>query len=123
MAIAEQSIVNGIKKYAKLAEWGISPVKLPQVENLWCVPSASDAGTGHLVSVVPGEMFPVCQCDGHERTGFCWHAAAVAIEAGLMPERLIRLGYNVPPTVRSIEERDTSIVRTTGKHGRKSLYG
>jgi hypothetical protein len=110
MAAREAAIINGIRKYSKLrASRGIRPLRLPAVEGLWAVPSDSRPGEAHLVRVVPGQLLPVCHCEGQERTECCWHAMAVGVEAGTIPQRLIDKAYGIERYPRPASAHKTAV--------------
>ena len=56
-------------------------------EGYWACPSQSSPKTGYMVEVFEGKVS--CECKGFERTGCCYHAAHVALEEGLIPERFL----------------------------------
>ncbi len=122
MAIRESAIINGIRRYSKLSAKGLRVYRLPQVNGLWMVPSDSRPGEGHLVKVVEGQLLPVCHCEGQERTECCWHACAVGIEAGVIPQHIIDRAYGIERTAPTRDARESGSL-SSGQRGKRALYG
>ena len=90
-------------------------------EGYWAVPSQSRPLTGYMVEVFEGRVS--CECVGFagdpERDipgrGICTHAAWVALQENLIPERF------VPQP--EPEQHESAPIITFAPRGRLSLYG
>ncbi len=105
--IRESTVRNAVDKALK-----VQPQLLELCEGFHVAPSASHPGRGYMLEVVDGKVS--CECEGYERMGCCYHAAALAIQLGLMPHR-----YLVPEA--SPLASDTAVLRQAPK-GRTALW-
>lgn len=104
MAAQERDIRMAVRRAGELG-----PVAFKLCEGFWAVESHTEPGTGYMVEVVDGKCS--CECEGFARRGVCTHSAAVAVEEGLVPRRIL------------VGEQEPTPLRTGGLHGRRTLYG
>ncbi len=95
----DRAIRNAVHKALE-----VQPQLLKLCDGFHVAPSKSTPGKGYMVTEQDGHVH--CECTGFERTGACYHAAALAIELGLMPHK-----YLVPEL--TVHASDTAVLRST----------
>ncbi len=103
----EKAVRNAVDKAL-----AVQPQLLKLCDGFHVAASRSNPGRGYMVTEQGGQVH--CECQGFERTGACYHAAALAIELGLIPHRFL-----VPEP--APQARDTALLREAPK-GRAALW-
>jgi hypothetical protein len=119
MALTVNSLGNAIRKAQRL-----QPAVYRLKGDGLRIVASSNPGQAYSVRVSEGKVS--CECQGFERVGVCYHAAAVAISEGLLdPDGFLEAVAAPQPEPQQPERpaHETAVLRTPAGRGRLALYG